>query len=115
MAFLGDGIIRSAAQPVEVSALVAVESHRASERVEHLGRGVHITGLLQGRVPGDTHSGEQCDLFPAQTRSASPSAGHDAELTRGSTLARGTQKDSQLSPPARRAIRTVQALSTADA
>ena len=51
-------------------ALGGREPQRLGDGLEHVERRAHVAPLLEPRVPGGAHPGEQCDLFAPQARGA---------------------------------------------
>ena len=74
----GDGIGRRECQQVALACLV--EPQRTSDGGQHVRRGVDAAALLEPRVPGDGHAGEQRDLLATQARRAAAAPGRETDL-----------------------------------
>ena len=83
-------------------ALGGVEPQRAGERLEHVGRGMDVTALLEPRVPGHPDPGERGQLLTPQSRRAAAGAViRQADIGRRQPRAARAQECTQLVTPGR--------------
>ena len=96
-----DGAVARGApgQGQQVGVLGVVQTQRPGHRVEHRPRRPFGPALLQPRVPGDRHSGEQGDLLATQPGGAATGSAREPDVGRVDRCPAGAQEVAELTLP----------------